>query len=127
MDQLADATLELGLFESPALAERTVVRYEGDRLVVDRAESSLDPATAADPQVLPVGDGPLDLRLFTDGSVVELFANESRCLTSRVYPTRPDATGVSVTAVGGPVQVSLAAWELESTWPAVEKRRTGGL
>ncbi|WP_435347784.1 GH32 C-terminal domain-containing protein [Haloarchaeobius sp. HRN-SO-5] len=115
---LGGVTLELGLFESPALGERTAVHYEGDRLVLDRADSSLDPAAESDEQVLPVGDGSLDLRVFTDGSVVELFANESRCLTGRVYPTREDATGVSVTAVGGPVDLELDAWDLDSTWPA---------
>ncbi|WP_435333956.1 GH32 C-terminal domain-containing protein [Haloarchaeobius sp. TZWWS8] len=110
---------ELGVCESPALSERTAIRYAGEELVVDRTESSRDPAATTDEQRLPIPEsGPLDLRVFVDGSVVELFANERHCLTSRVYPTRNDATGVSVHARDGPVDVDVETWELESVWPA---------
>jgi beta-fructofuranosidase len=54
----------------------------------------------------------LSLRVFVDGSVVELFANGSRCLTSRVYPTREDADGVAVVARDGAATVDVDGWEL---------------
>jgi beta-fructofuranosidase len=114
-----DATFELGLFESPARNERTVVRYDGDEVVVDRSQSALDGVPDTDPQRMPVTDGTLSLRAFVDGSVLELYANERRCLTSRVYPTRADADGVSLRAVGGTVELGSAdAWELDATVPA---------
>ncbi|WP_129112804.1 GH32 C-terminal domain-containing protein [Halegenticoccus tardaugens] len=122
------ATFELGLFESPALSERTAVRYDGDAVVVDRSRSSHDPAGAAHEQRLPVADlvgsdGTLSLHAFVDGSILELFANERRCLTSRVYPTRADADGVSLSARGGDVALrSFDAWELEATFPAGRSR-----
>jgi beta-fructofuranosidase len=62
------------------------------------------------------GDEPrcreLSLRAFVDGSVIELFANGSRCLTSRVYPTRRDAEGASIVAHDGAATVEADAWEL---------------
>ncbi|WP_224333697.1 glycoside hydrolase family 32 protein [Haloprofundus halobius] len=130
VDLDSGATLELGVFESPALSERTVARYDGESVVVDRSKSSHGPA-ARDEQRMPVegdGDGDaLSLRAFVDGSILELFANERRCLTSRVYPTREDADGVSLSAVGGDVTLRAArAWELESTFPAGRNRRSDG-
>ncbi|WP_224448542.1 glycoside hydrolase family 32 protein [Haloprofundus salilacus] len=123
----ADATFELGLFESPALSERTAVRYDGESVVVDRSESSHDSAPAKDEQRMPVEGDALSLRAFVDGSVLELFANERRCLTSRVYPTCEDAEGVSLSAIGGSVALRSAnAWELEATFPAGRNRRPDG-
>ena len=34
----------------------------------------------------------LELRVFIDRSVIEVFANRRQCLTQRVYPTRADST-----------------------------------
>jgi beta-fructofuranosidase len=130
VDLAPGATLVCSLFASPAGTERTTVRYDGADLVVDRSEStngngrdggaSVDGA-ATDAQRLPVDEGPLSLRLFADGSVLELFADEARCLTSRVYPTREDADGVTLHAVDGDVTVrNLRAWHLDGTFPAGE-------
>ncbi|WP_435359583.1 GH32 C-terminal domain-containing protein [Haloarchaeobius sp. DFWS5] len=119
VDPEPDAVFELGVCESPALSERTAIRYTGDELVVDRSSSSRGPAAADDEQRMPIpDDGPLELRVFVDGSIVELFANERHCLTSRVYPTREDATSVSVHSLGGPVDVDVKAWAMERVWPA---------
>ncbi|WP_101294175.1 GH32 C-terminal domain-containing protein [Halegenticoccus soli] len=121
------ATFELGLFESPALSERTAVRYDGESVAVDRSRSSHDPAARGE-QRMPVADavgpdGTLSLRAFVDGSILELFANERRCLTGRAYPTRPDADGASLFARGGDVKLrSLDAWELKPTFAAGRTR-----
>ncbi|WP_226010323.1 GH32 C-terminal domain-containing protein [Halomicrobium salinisoli] len=117
---LADAdAAELAVLETPDREERTALRYtrEGD-LVVDRSAASLDPETSEEELRMPVPpyDEPLDLQVYVDGSVVEVFANERHCLTARVYPTREDATGVSLTARGGAAEVSLDAWELAGTF-----------
>ncbi|WP_224267933.1 glycoside hydrolase family 32 protein [Haloprofundus salinisoli] len=118
------ATFELGVFESPALSERTLVRCDGESVVVDRSASSHGPG-AKDEQRMPVEEDELSLRAFVDGSILELFANERRCLTSRVYPTRIDAEGVSLSAVGGDVTLrSAGAWELEATFPAGKRRQS---
>ena len=52
-----------------------------------------------------------------DGSVVEVFAGDGTCLTSRVYPTRPDSVGVTLGARGGRARVrGLDAWEMRTIW-----------
>jgi beta-fructofuranosidase len=64
-------------------------------------------------------DEPLSLRVFLDGSVVEVFANRRHCLTSRVYPIWEDSTGLSVRAEGGRATVrSLSVWQLRSALAA---------
>jgi beta-fructofuranosidase len=118
---LVDAeAVELTVLEAPDGSEKTTIRYTRDNeLVVDRSESSADPRATSDNQRMTVTpyDERLDLRVFVDGSVVEIFANERHCLTSRVYPTSEDATGISVTAIGGRAQLSkLDVWELASVW-----------
>jgi len=110
------SAFELSVFESPDGEERTPVRYTSENeLLVERAASSADPRATIDTQRMTVTpyDEPLSLRVFLDGSVVELYANERHCLTSRVYPTREDSTGVSLAAEGGQARVrSLSAWRL---------------
>ena len=43
----------------------------------------------------------LELRVFIDRSVIEVFANGRQSLTQRVYPTRADSIGVRLFAAGG--------------------------
>jgi len=113
--------VELSVFETPDRAEHTPVRYERDgTLSVDRAPSSGDHRAFADAQSMsvPPHDEPLSLRIFLDRSVVEIYANGRHCLTSRVYPTRDEAVGVSVVAEGGRASLtSLSAWEMGEAMP----------
>ncbi|MFC4542300.1 GH32 C-terminal domain-containing protein [Halosolutus amylolyticus] len=106
--------------ESPDNEEETLIRYTRDStVVVDRAGSSLDPRASTDPVSMPVTpiDDSLSLRLFVDGSVLELFANDRHCLTTRIYPTREDSDGVSMYAAGGTATIEeLDVWELGSAW-----------
>jgi beta-fructofuranosidase len=109
----ADA-FELGVLESPDGSERTVVRWEGVDVVLDRRHGAADPAGGAtDALRMPVADeDPLSLHVFVDGSVVEVFANGRRCLTGRVYPG-PGGTGVSVRGLGGEATVErVDVWKL---------------
>ncbi len=127
----SDAT-ELGLKVrcSPDGAEQTVVTCDraAGTLSVDVSRSSLDariryryyrfegplarrPETERDcpRQVAPLRLGaaePLDLRVFVDRSVIEVYANRRQCLTQRVYPTREDSLGVALFSRGGPAVVA---------------------
>jgi beta-fructofuranosidase len=114
---LDDATaFELAVFESPDGEERTPIRYTKDgELTVDRSAASSDHRVTTDTQRMQITpyDEPLSLRCFLDESVIELYANERHCLTSRVYPTRDDSTGISVAAEGGKLSIeSLSSWTL---------------
>ena len=60
----------------------------------------------------------IDLRVFIDRSVIEVFANDRQCLTVRVYPGCDDSRGVSLFARGGVARlVSLDCWQMRSIWP----------
>jgi len=55
----------------------------------------------------------LQLRIYVDKSVVEVFANDRQCITQRVYPTRVDSIGVRVLSRGGQAHFrSVQAWEM---------------
>ncbi|QFU84708.1 GH32 C-terminal domain-containing protein [Natronorubrum aibiense] len=117
---------EFGLVvrQSPDEEEETLIRYTREsNVVVDRAASSVDSRVSDEPVSMPVTpvDDSLSLRLFLDGSVLELFANDRHCLTTRIYPTREDSNGVSLYAAGGTVTLeALDIWQLGSAWPNPE-------
>lgn len=71
-------------------------------LIYDPAAGTLDGA----PMTLAAGE-PLELRIFVDGSVVEVFANGRWCKTLRAYGPAPDAAA----ALGGELR-DLRAWDL---------------
>ncbi|WP_277554929.1 GH32 C-terminal domain-containing protein [Halobaculum limi] len=121
--RLGDAeTVGFTVLESPAASERTAIRFDGDTVTVDRGDSGGDGRVNRAPRGMPVGDAvdadeSVTLRVFVDGSTLEVFANERHCLTTRVYPTRADADRVSVFAEGGDAEVNLDVWAMEGTWP----------
>jgi len=124
------SAFELSVFESAGRDERTAVRYTREsELVVDRSASSRERVGAADTQRMAVTsyDAPLSLRAFLDGSVIELYANDRHCLTSRVYPAA-DSTGMSVAAVDGRASLdALEVWELEPTITPGTSARVHGI
>ena len=112
---------------SPDGEEETLLRYtrESD-LVVDRSASTTDHRASSEPISMPVTpvDESLSLRLFVDGSVVEVFANERHCLTTRIFPTRSDSDGIALYAADGrAVFEDLEVWTLGSAWPEVRGKR----
>lgn len=98
--------------------ERTVYRVtrDGDtaELSLDRSASSLDETTDTKPLAGAVpleGGDTVRLRILVDHSALEAFANGVP-LAARVYPTRVDATGVSVSL--DRARASLRAWPMAS-------------
>lgn len=121
-DQAAACGLKLRC--SPNGKEQTQVVYHSGQqaLTLDTSQSSLsDEVTDRQPQTGPLklSEGePLELRIFVDRTVVEVFANGRQCLTKRIYPTRPDSLDAALFARGGSARlVSLQAWEMKSVWP----------
>lgn len=114
----ADDRLSLDLLASPDGSERTQIRYDAETgvLTLDRARSSLAADVGNDPMSAPVPlvEGRLTLRVFVDGSAIEIFANERICFASRVYPTSAQATGVHLTGSGALQQLDI--WEMKSIW-----------
>lgn len=60
---------------------------------------------------------PLQLRVFVDRSVVEVFANGRQCVAIRVYPGREDSTGVSLLSQGQESELlSFDCWQMASIY-----------
>ncbi|MQG81584.1 MAG: glycosyl hydrolase family 32 domain protein, partial [SAR202 cluster bacterium] len=60
---------------------------------------------------------PLQLRIFIDRSVVEVFVNDKACAAVRVYPGLSDSTGVSIRAQGSEARLlSLDAWNMKNIY-----------
>ena len=120
---------EVGFYvlRSPDGAERTRVslypndhrRFGVSSLQIDVSESSVGAAALArsaeiGPLKLARGEA-LELRIFIDRSVVEVFANDRQCLTVRAYPALDASEGVSAFARGGDARLlSLDCWEMGS-------------
>lgn len=120
---------EVGLVlrSSPDQEERTEIRFDAEeqKLVVDRSRSTLSPD--ADRGVTSAGlklarGKPLELRVFVDASVLEIYANGTLCITDRVYPTRKDSRGVGLLSRGGEASASLL--EVSSLQPISQNRLT---
>ena len=60
----------------------------------------------------------LVLRIFVDGSILEVFANRRQCVTQRIFPTRDDSTGIALFSCGGIARIrSLTVWEMAASNP----------
>ena len=112
-----------------ASGQPVVARYGQPRLVQVRESlitldssfsSTLPDALSRAPETAPVrikSDEPLQLRIFIDRSVVEVFANGKQCVAVRVYPGREDSTGVSLRAQGSGAELrSLDAWQMKNIY-----------
>lgn len=89
--------------------------------MLDCAYSSILPDVRSRPpeiaRVCLAPDEPLNLRIFIDRSVVEVFANGKQCVAVRVYPGREDSLGVSLRSQGQKARLkSLDAWQLKNIY-----------
>lgn len=90
-------------------------------ITIDASSASILP----DVQVRPPESAPLviekdellNLRIFVDKSVVEVFANGKQCVAMRVYPGRNDSNGVSIRSIGKEASLqALEAWQMKSIY-----------
>ena len=108
----------LTVLAAPDGSEATRIEYWPDarRLTVVRARSSLSHQVSHQNVVghleLDAGE-PLHLRVLLDHSVLEVYANERLCLTTRVYPTLPESVHGSL-SVEGHAEATLQAWGMGS-------------
>ena len=117
------ATCRLGVKvrTSPDGAEETRLYYDPatKELVFDATKSGGDGRKIIEraPFALRDGEG-LQLRVFVDRSVVEVYANDRQAIGRRVYPIRADSLGLKVYAEGGPARLTTAkAWEMMPSNP----------
>ncbi len=113
----------LNVLCAPDGGEQTLIVYHPASawLSIDRSQSSLDPSVHREPHgtYVALSEGEtLMLHVFVDHSVIEVYANGSACLTTRVYPLRAESVGVELFARGGPAELrKLDVWEMRSIWP----------
>jgi beta-fructofuranosidase len=63
-------------------------------------------------------DETLKLHVFLDASVIEIFANDRACLTSRIYPSRADSLGLGAIVRSGKARLkALDVWEMRPISP----------
>jgi len=124
IDLLGADSVDVTVRRSPNGEEQTRITYDAKArtLTLDVAQSSLrDDFVGRTPQTCDLPLGPseeLDLRIFVDRSVVEVFPNSRDYLAKRIYPTRTDSVGVAVHAAGGDARISsLDAWQMDAVWP----------
>ncbi|MFG3246358.1 GH32 C-terminal domain-containing protein [Streptomyces sp. NPDC048187] len=101
--------------------EQTLLTYDTDerRFLIDRGRSSLDPDVRKGVHggSVELDGGLLTLRVLLDRSMLEAYVNGTHSITSRVYPTREDATGLRLTAEGGSARVvSLDVWRMNGAY-----------
>ena len=119
---------------SPDGEEETAILYDASKKVlrIDVAKSSLDPDALPETYVMlvdPDAENPrvtaqeapfelapgetLDLRVYLDRSILEVFANGRQCVTQRIFPTREDSLGVGLFSVGEAASfASVEAWDM---------------
>ncbi len=119
---------EMNVLRSPDKDEYTRIAffrgrgYRGKSLItIDSSYASLLPDVASRaPETAPLSlkkNENLQLRVFIDRSVVEVFVNGKQCVAMRVYPIRPDSVGVSMCSQGkGAVLKSLDAWQMKNIY-----------
>lgn len=108
----------LRLFRSPGGEEETLLYYDAERgkMVVDKSRCSLNPTVEkgvqGGPFRLEPGE-PLELHLFIDHSVLEVFINGRATLTTRVYPTLEVMPFAGIfSEVAGVTVTKLEVWQL---------------
>ena len=82
--------------------------------------SSLPEVNCRPPETAPLNvrkKDTIQLRVFVDRSVVEVFANGVQCVAVRVYPGREDSVGVSLRAQGKDARLkSLNAYQMKNIY-----------
>jgi sucrose-6-phosphate hydrolase SacC (GH32 family) len=91
--------------------EHTDIHYEWEigRLVFDPSHSSLSQTVKKDRQeatYFPDSQGTLDLQVFLDHSVIEVFLDRRASFAARIYPTLEGSAGVALGSMGGAAQAT---------------------
>lgn len=113
----------ISVLRSPSGEEETVISYwpSDDSIGIDTARSTdRSDVLGRPPEVGPLSisdSDSLELRIFVDRSIVEVFANDRQCLTARVFPERSNSVGISSFARRGSALLeSMSVWDMESIW-----------
>ncbi len=115
--------LQLDIFSSEERKEKTMIilnRLE-KTLTIDPSVASINPdVTGILPQIAPFeldSNELLDLTIFIDKSIIEVFANNKQCVTKRIYPQLIGNLNMDITSFDGNAFVNtLEIWDMKSIW-----------
>ena len=90
---------------APDGQEQTAIRYEWEtgRLVLDRSRSSLDSQVKRDvlqETYFPPTEDAIQLDVFLDRSVLEVFIDDRSAFAARIYPTLSSSEGMALECMG---------------------------
>lgn len=106
---------------SPLGEEETLIYYDRSRaeLGVDRSKTTLsqeERTNGVQSGKLELSGEALRLHIYLDRSMVEVYANGLKSLTTRVYPTLEDALGLKLMGDGQRKIKSLSVWKMKSIY-----------
>jgi len=79
--------------------------------------SNFHPRTPETADVLIKEDETIDLNIFIDRSIIEVYVNNRQCLSLRTYPDREDSQTVSVLSRGNDALIKhLEAWQMKNLY-----------
>lgn len=122
MESPAATEFGVNVCVAPDGKEETVIAYDvaAGELKINAEKSGPEDAARsveAGPFKLLSGER-LQLRVFVDKSVVEVFANRRQAVVRRIYPAQADSLGVCLFAKGGDAKVSaLKSWKISPSNP----------
>lgn len=113
------STLNLELLRSRDGKQKVVLSYEGasERLLCDATKCGAKEVVGG----YVVGQGITSLRVFLDGSILEVFINGRETLTTRVYPEREDGDGLRLYGLLAVRVQGLRVFAMQNIW----KQETG--
>jgi len=106
----------VNILESTDKRERTTIRFiaKTAELILEKGMTTLhnEPVKRIQNMTVPDFAGKLDLRIFIDVSVIEIFANERAVMSGRVFPSLADSKGVSFSGA----EYSACIWQMKHIW-----------
>lgn len=129
IDIMTETATELGIIvkRSPDGEEETYLYVDLKRglLGVNREKTTLDPLTRTkgiQEGKIEIKDDVISFHLFLDKSMIELYVNEHKSLTTRAYPTREDALGLQLRANDEVKIKKLTVWKMKSAYETENDR-----
>ena len=97
--------------------EQSFVDNQGAAILLRAApQLSAGSVRIGDKEITGIASGPLDLHMFLDHSVAEIFLNQRRATTCRYYKRDPMEPAVAITLGGNWRITQQQAWSLKSIW-----------
>jgi beta-fructofuranosidase len=120
--RLPTAAQEIRLTLQPAQEQRTGLEHsfvdsQGAAILL-RADPQQSPGTVriGDKQIDRIDKGSLDLQIFLDHSVAEIFITQRQVITQRYYARTSMEPAVAITLGGNWRLTTQQAWSLKSIW-----------